>query len=67
MITIQIDLSKPGNEELSELLNSYVAGDSIMMENVEGRVSSASPDHVEIEVENLDLEDYMYEVPSRDE
>jgi hypothetical protein len=34
------------------------------MENVEGRVSSVSPEGVDIDVEHLDIEDYMYEVPS---
>ena len=64
MITVSIDLTKPGYEELAELLSSYVTGDSIIMENVEGRVSSASPRGVDIDVEHLDIEDYMYEVPS---
>lgn len=64
MITVSIDLTKPGYEELAELLSSYVAGDSIIMENVEGRVSSVSPEGVDVDVEHLDIEDYMYEVPS---
>ena len=63
MINIQIDLTKPGYEELGELLSSYAEGDSVMMENVEGRVISASQDFVEIQVEHLDIEDYMYDVP----
>lgn len=63
MINIQIDLTKPGYEELSELLSSYAEGDSVMMENVEGRIVSAGQDFVEVEVERLDIEDYMYDVP----
>ena len=64
MINIQIDLSKPGYEELAQVLSSYAEGDSVMLENIEGRIVSTSPEFVEISVEHLDIEDYMYDVPT---
>jgi hypothetical protein len=67
MIRVQIDLSKPGYDELAQLLASYVDGDSIMLENIEGRVVTTTPDFMDIEVEHLDIEDYTYDVPSGQE
>ena len=56
MIKLQIDLTKPGYADLAELLSSYVEGDSVMIENIEGRVAAATPDFVDIDVERLDIE-----------
>jgi hypothetical protein len=64
MIKLQIDLSKPGYADLAELLSSYAEGDSVMIENVEGRVAMATPDFLEIDVERLDMDNYEYDVPS---
>ena len=66
MITVQIDLTKPGYADIGELLSAYAEGDTIMLENVEGRVSVAGPEFVEVQVEHLDLEDYMYDAPVSD-
>ena len=67
MITVSIDLTKEGYEELAELMSSYAVNDSVILDNVSGSVSSISPEGVEIKVDTLDIEDYMYEVPDEDE
>jgi hypothetical protein len=67
MITVSIDLTKEGYEELAELMSSYAVNDSVILDNVSGSVSSISPEGVEIKVDTLDIEDYMYEVPNEDE
>ena len=67
MITVSIDLTKEGYEELAELMSSYAVNDSVILDNVAGSVSSISPEGVEIKVDTLDIEDYMYEVPDEDE
>lgn len=67
MITVSIDLTKEGYEELAELMSSYAVNDSVILDNVAGSISSISPEGVEIKVDTLDIEDYMYEVPDEDE
>ena len=67
MITVSIDLTKEGYEELAELMSSYAVNDSVVLDNVAGSISSISPEGVEIKVDTLDIEDYMYEVPDEDE
>tara|TARA_Y100000401_G_scaffold37543_1_gene28173 strand:- start:7211 stop:7438 length:228 start_codon:yes stop_codon:yes gene_type:complete len=67
MITVSIDLTKEGYEELAELMSSYTVNDSVVLDNVAGSISSISPEGVEIKVDTLDIEDYMYEVPDEDE
>ena len=67
MITVSIDLTKEGYEELAELMSSYTVTDSVVLDNVAGSISSISPEGVEIKVDTLDIEDYMYEVPDEDE
>ena len=67
MITVSIDLTKEGYEELAELMSSYAVNDSVILDNVSGSISSISPEGVEIKVDTLDIEDYMYEVPNEDE
>lgn len=67
MITVSIDLTKEGYEELGDLLSSYTVNDTVVLENVAGSVSSISPEGVEIKVDTLDIEDYMYEVPDTDQ
>ena len=64
MIKLQIDLTKPGYADLAELLSSYVEGDSVMIENIEGRVAAATPDFVDIDVERFDMDNYEYDVPA---
>jgi len=67
MITVSIDLTKEGYEELAELMSSYAVNDSVILDNVSGSISSISPEGVEIKVDTLDIEDYMYEVPDSEE
>ena len=67
MITVSIDLTKEGYEELAELMSSYAVNDSVILDNVAGSITSISPEGVEIKVDTLDIEDYMYEVPDEGE
>ena len=67
MITVSIDLTTEGYEELAELMSSYAVNDSVVLDTVAGSISSISPEGVEIKVDTLDIEDYMYEVPDEDE
>jgi len=64
MIKLQIDLTKPGYADLAQLMSSYVEGDSVMIENIEGRIVASTPDFVDIDMEHFDIDDYMYDVPS---
>ena len=48
-------------------MSSYAVNDSVVLENVAGSISSISPEGVEIKVDTVDIEDYMFEVPETDE
>jgi len=67
MITVSIDLTKEGYEEFADLMSSYAVNNSVVLENVSGSISSISPEGVEIKVDTVDIEDYMFEVPETDE